>query len=108
MAALSKMPSNVEYEVRRNLAEFSNIVKEDMKGDDFRYYWNQLAAAFRTCLVRQMKPKFNVTDRTDINPKAVISLDSDDESGSAIMLSTSVIHGSRKRPAAGDPLRSGT
>lgn len=88
---LPDLPANVEYEVRKSLRDFSTIVKEKLKGNEFSYEFNKLADGFQECLL-ETKPKFTLRDASD----SVIEISDDDNESSASTPSN------RKRPPTQD------
>lgn len=93
LSTLPELPKNVELEVRKSLMAFSSAVKETIRGRDFSANYGALSDAFRDCIL-QMKPKFVLKDKSDIQVLEI----SDDEDDS---MSAATTPGNRKRSAHG-------
>ncbi|KAM0331320.1 hypothetical protein ACHAQA_002990, partial [Verticillium albo-atrum] len=75
LSNLPELPANVEYEVRKSLMEFSTIVKDKIRGNEFSSAYGRLADAFRECLL-YTKPKFSLSHSSDT---PILEISDDDE-----------------------------
>ncbi|PON27746.1 hypothetical protein TGAM01_v203513 [Trichoderma gamsii] len=73
LANLPELPSNVELEIQTCLNSFADSAR--IRIDDFAARINSLPNSFRDCLL-EIKPKFTLKDRSDIDP---VVLSDDDE-----------------------------
>ncbi|KAL7941380.1 P-loop containing nucleoside triphosphate hydrolase protein [Trichoderma barbatum] len=96
LANLPELPHNVELEIQTCLNSFADSAR--LKIDEFAARINSLPANFRDCLL-EIKPKFTLKDRSDIQ---VVDLLEDDESDAASVgtAATSFVTPSKRRHAA--------
>ncbi|KAK1246284.1 hypothetical protein MKX08_000086 [Trichoderma sp. CBMAI-0020] len=78
LANLPELPSNVELEIQTCLNSFADSAR--IRIDDFAARINSLPNSFRDCLL-EIKPKFTLKDRSDIDP--VVLSDDDEPDGPA-------------------------
>ncbi|KAM0275855.1 hypothetical protein ACHAQH_007327 [Verticillium albo-atrum] len=79
LSNLPELPANVEYEVRKSLMEFTAIVKDKIRGNEFSSVYGSLAEAFRECLLHT-KPKFSLSHSSDV---PILEISDDDEPASS-------------------------
>ncbi|CRK44438.1 hypothetical protein BN1723_016338 [Verticillium longisporum] len=79
LSNLPELPTNIEYEVRKSLIEFTAIVKDKIRGNEFSSAFGLLAGSFRECLLHA-KPKFSLKHKSDV---PVLEISDDDEPASA-------------------------
>ncbi|RFU72048.1 dynamin family [Trichoderma arundinaceum] len=96
LANLPELPNNVELEIQTCLNSFADSAR--LKIDEFAARINSLPINFRDCLL-EIKPKFVLKDRSDIQ---VVEVPDDDESDAASVGTTaaSFVTPSKRRHAA--------
>jgi hypothetical protein len=107
LSELPELPSNVEFEVRKSVFDFSGAVKDAIDNSDFQATWNELNKNFQACILA-IKPSCLVKDRK-LHPGTGqeaypldLTINSDVES------TTTVDSPSRKRPRPSDSTVRGT
>lgn len=83
LANLPELPSNVELEIQTCLNSFADSAR--VRIDDFAARINSLPTSFRDCIL-EIKPKFTLKDRSDIDP--VVLSDDDEPDTPAASLAT--------------------